>query len=207
MCNLYALTPPQAAIVEALEDGEVIEAAVNLPPLPALYPDMAAPILRATPAGRAISLARWGLPSPAFALKGKRTDRGVTNLRNTDSPHWRRWLGVAHRCLVPFDAFSEPGPDGPVWFALEEDRPVACFAGVWTRWTSVRKLAEGEVTADLFGFLTCPPNREVAAVHPKAMPVILTTAAERATWLTAPWEQARHLQRPLPDGELTRLPG
>ena len=62
------------------------------------------------------------------------------------------------------------GPDGkavPVWFALAEDRPLAVFAGVWTTCTSARKQAEGEVTADLFGFLTADANREVGAVHPK----------------------------------------
>jgi putative SOS response-associated peptidase YedK len=44
----------------------------------------------------------------------------------------------------------------------------------------------GETTNDLFGFLTAEPNAEVKAIHPKAMPVILTTAAEVETWLTAP---------------------
>ena len=56
--------------------------------------------------------------------------------------------------------------------------PLMVFAGIWTTWTSTRKVKEGEVNADLYGFLTCEPNAEVAAVHPKAMPVILTTAEE-----------------------------
>jgi putative SOS response-associated peptidase YedK len=38
----------------------------------------------------------------------------------------------------------------------------------------VRKVKEGETTNDLFGFLTTEPNAEVGAIHPKAMPVILT---------------------------------
>lgn len=63
----------------------------------------------------------------------------------------------------------------------------------------MRKLKEGEVTAELFGFLTCPPNREVAPVHPKAMPVILTTPAQWRHWLTASAAEALHLQRPLAD--------
>ena len=61
---------------------------------------------------------------------------------------------------------------------------------------------EGEVTAELFGFLTCPPNAEVAPVHPKAMPVILTRPEEWRHWLTAPVAEALQLQRSLPDGML-----
>ena len=38
----------------------------------------------------------------------------------------------------------------------------------------MRKLKEGQVTADLYGMLTTEPNAEVGAVHPKAMPAILT---------------------------------
>jgi putative SOS response-associated peptidase YedK len=30
-------------------------------------------------------------------------DSGTTNIRNTGSKHWKRWLGVESRCLVPFD--------------------------------------------------------------------------------------------------------
>ena len=63
---------------------------------------------------------------------------------------------------------------------------VAVFAGIWTRWTSVRKVKEGETTNDLFGFLTTEPNAVVAPIHPKAMPVILTMEQEIETWLTAP---------------------
>ncbi len=147
------------------------------------------------------------MPSPAFALKGRATDPGVTNVRNTASPHWRRWLGPASRCVVPFTSFSEyeAGPGGkkvPVWFALGEDRPLACFAGIWTNWTSVRKDKEGEVTCDIFAFLTTEANAEVAPIHPKAMPVILTEETEVDVWLNAPTPVAMELQRPLPGGML-----
>jgi putative SOS response-associated peptidase YedK len=179
----------------------------NLPPLPGIFPDYSAPIVRNGGEGRELAMARWGMPSPAFALKGRKTDPGVTNVRNVKSPHWRRWFGVENRCLVPWTSFSEPEPqpDGsrpPAWFAFDDSRPLAFFPGIWTEWTSVRKVKEGEVTCDLFAFLTCEPNAEVGAVHPKAMPVILTEPDELETWMTAPPEEALKLQRPLPDGSL-----
>lgn len=186
----------------------MLDSTGNLPPMPGIFPDYAAPIVRDTPDGRELALARWGMPSPAFALKGRKTDAGVTNIRNTSSPHWRRWLGIEHRCLVPFTSFSENEhlPDGskpPVWFALSRDRPLACFAGIWTRWTSTRKVKEGEVTIDVFGFLTTEPTEPVKSVHPKAMPVILTDPAEMEEWLTAPPKKALDLQRPLTEGLLS----
>jgi putative SOS response-associated peptidase YedK len=206
MCNLYALTKGQAAIRELAR--AMRDTTGNLPPLPGLFPDYPAPIVRAGADGvRELVTARWGMPSPAFALRGRKVDKGVTNIRNLNSPHWRRWSGPASRCVVPFTSFSEndKGTHGkavPVWFALDESRPLAVFAGLWTRWTGTRKLVEGEVTGDLFGFLTTAPNREVGAVHPKAMPVILTEPDEIEAWLTAPWREAYRLQRPLPDGAL-----
>jgi putative SOS response-associated peptidase YedK len=46
---------------------------------------------------------------------------------------------------VPSSSFSdnEVLPDGmrsPVWLAFDESRPLAFFAGLWTCWSSVRKV-------------------------------------------------------------------
>ncbi len=205
MCNLYSLTSGQQAIRELTR--AMIDRTGNLPPLPGIFPDHTAPIVRNQPDGREMSLARWGMPSPAFAVKGRNSDPGVTNVRNVASPHWRRWLAVENRCVVPFTSFSENEvlPDGsrpPIWFALDASRPLACFAGIWTRWTSVRKVKEGETTNDLFAFLTTTPNAVVGTYHPKAMPVILTSQEDIDLWMSTASPEALTLQRPLPDNAL-----
>jgi putative SOS response-associated peptidase YedK len=205
MCNLYSLTKGQQAIRELAR--AMSDRTGNLPLMPGIYPDYRAPVVRNQPEGRELTMARWGMPSPLASLKGRKSDSGVTNIRNVKSPHWRRWLGIEHRCVVPFTSFSENEalPDGrksPVWFAFDETRPLGFFAGLWTNWTSVRKVKEGKTTNDLFGFLTTEANREVGVIHPKAMPVILTTRPEIDLWMTAPAEEALKLQRPLADGAL-----
>lgn len=210
MCNLYSLTTAQSAIADLVNLWQ--DDTGNLPEMTGIYPDYPAPVVTQTAQGRVMRMMRWGMPSPAFALKGKKTDKGVTNVRNTASPHWRRWLGPDHRCVVPFTSFSEyravkGGRPEVVWFAPTGPEKTLFFAGIWTNWTSVRKLKEGEVTADLFAFLTTEPNAVVAPIHPKAMPVILRSVEAVNHWLKAPVEEALRLQRPFDDAGLALVDG
>jgi putative SOS response-associated peptidase YedK len=170
----------------------------NQPPLPAIFPDQLAPVVRAGPGGeRVMQSMRWGFPPPPNLAT-----RPVTNVRNTASPYWRGWLKPEWRCLVPATAFCEytdSQPKVPHWFALGTDRPLFAFAGIWRPWTGTRKGETGEHL--LFAFLTAEPNELVRPVHAKAMPVILT-GAECDAWLGADTATALALQRPLPAGRL-----
>jgi putative SOS response-associated peptidase YedK len=146
-------------------------------------------------------MARWGMPSPPQFVKG--IDRGVANIRNTSSAHWRRWLKPEFRCLVPATSFCEytdTAPKVPTWFALADDHPLFFFAGIWCQWSGVRgtKSNPEDGMHTLFGFLTTEANETVKPVHAKAMPVILTKPEEFDLWLSAPIADALTLQRSLP---------
>jgi putative SOS response-associated peptidase YedK len=88
MCNLYSIDIGQQAIRDIAKAMRDVTG--NMPSLPGVFPDYFAPSVRNAPDGvRELTMARWGMPSPAFAIGGKKTDPGVTNIRNGSSGHWR----------------------------------------------------------------------------------------------------------------------
>jgi putative SOS response-associated peptidase YedK len=198
MCNLYSLTRSQeeiARLARAMRDTTG-----NLPPLPSIYPDTLAPVVRTAADGvRELAMLCWGFPPPP---KGSRP---VTNVRNLRSSFWRPWLKPEQRCLVPVTSFCEwtdSRPKETHWFALAEARPLFWFAGIWRPWTGERKGEERE--HQLFAFLTTAANDTVRPIHAKAMPVILTSEEDCETWLTGSDEDALALQQPAPD-DLLRI--
>jgi putative SOS response-associated peptidase YedK len=202
MCTLYSVTKGQQAIRELTR--AMGDTAGNLPQLPGIFPDGVAPVVFTAQDGqRELTMMRWGMPCPP-----QFGGAPITNIRNTSSPHWRRWLGPESRCLVPVTSFCEwqdtKPRKTPIWFALDNSRPLFAFAGLWTQWTGTRGTKAEPVTGEhrLFGILTTEPNAEVKAIHPKAMPVILRTAEEMDAWMRAPWREAAGLQRPPPDDVL-----
>jgi putative SOS response-associated peptidase YedK len=132
MCNLYSQTKGQVAIIaftRALRDTTG-----NLPPLPGIFPDYIAPIVRnATDGVRELAMTRWGMPGPP-----QFGGAPITNIRNVKSPHWRPWLRPENRCVVPWTSFCEYADTKPkktpTWFALDDSRPLAVFAGVSFLW-------------------------------------------------------------------------
>jgi hypothetical protein len=131
MCNLYSITTNQEAIRAVFR---VVNRYVgNLPPMAGVFADYPAPVVRNAGAER--EMMRWGMPPPPRA-----GGFPVTNIRNTTSPHWRGWLKPESRCLVPANSFAEYAPEpnpatgkkDVVWFALNDDRPLFAFGGLWT---------------------------------------------------------------------------
>lgn len=167
----------------------------NLPALDAIYPGYHAPVILQQDGTRALQSMAWGWP-PFGQIK-----RPITNIRNLDSRFWASALADPKcRCLVPVTAFCEWGEGAGArkaqyWFDCP-DVPLFAFAGLWG----------GTEHAPHFAFLTCAPNDLVGAVHPKAMPVILTQRHEFEAWLSVDGDGARAMQRPLPDAMMRMLP-
>ena len=73
MCNLYSITKGPQAIRDFAR--AMREKTGNLPPIHGVFPDYFAPIVRNAEDGlRELVMARWGMPSPLFALKGRNSD-------------------------------------------------------------------------------------------------------------------------------------
>ncbi len=53
MCNLYSVTKGQQAIRDACR--AMTDTTGNLPPLPGIFPDQMAPVIRKTPHGRELA--------------------------------------------------------------------------------------------------------------------------------------------------------
>lgn len=194
MCNLYSLNCDKRLICDTAKvwrDRSVAGTA-----LPAISRNKSAPVVREGISGeRELIDMQWGLPPPPDCGTNP-----VTNIRNARAGWWRRWLGEpAFRCLVPATSFClhRHGvvPHLPVWFALEESRPLFFFAGVWRSWVGTPEHATAREQLR-FAILTAGANASVSAVHPLSMPVLLQTDDECEIWLHKPLREALALQRP-----------
>jgi hypothetical protein len=65
MCNLYSITTNQAAIAELFRVANRYVG--NLPPMPGVFPDYPAPVVRNAGNDRELTMMRWGMPPPPRA--------------------------------------------------------------------------------------------------------------------------------------------
>ena len=178
MCNLYSITTNQAAIIALFR---VINRYVgNLAPMPGVFPDYPAPVVRNTDTGTRDDHDALGHAAATTQPVGRRSPTSATRHHRTGAA----WLKPENRCLVPANSFAEYAPEpnpetkkkDVVWFALNDDRPLFAFAGIWTTFNGDRGTKSKPVPGphQVYGFLTTSPNAVVEPIHPKAMPVILT---------------------------------
>ena len=94
----------------------------NLPPMPGVFPDYPAPVIRNAGSEREMVM-HWGMPPPP-----RTGGVPITNIRNTSSPHWRGWLKPENRCLVPFNSFAGNSPS-----QIRRQKRRTWFGSRWTR--------------------------------------------------------------------------
>ena len=209
MCNLYSMTRAPEAVLRLFRVGHNRAAAYE--PKNAIFPGHMAPIVRRAADGEAeLVTMSWGFVLP----QAGKAPRRVTNFRDDktrSSPFWRESFEM-RRCLVPVTAFAEPREVTPAmwhWFALKENardpldapgsgaRPLFAFAGIWRRYKGPIKKDGPPVEIDVYSFMTTLPNALVATINHERMPVLLTDAEARQTWLDGTPDEAFRLAKSL----------
>ena len=216
MCNLYRHA---ISTDELREIARELERPIEKKSVQANYePDFVGadsdgPVIAVEDGELVVRMRRWGFPAIRDGAKP------ITNIRNLDSSWWQNVnreyvFEAAHRCIIPLASFAEwdRSHKRNAWFEIDAKFP--CFAGIWRPWHGERlvevegKKRRARRTQDfeLYAFLTTEPNDTVAAIHPKAMPAILTEPAEMKQWLEGGGDSL-DLQRPLADAMVSLAHG
>jgi putative SOS response-associated peptidase YedK len=177
MCNLYSLTKGQSAIRDLFAVKN--DRTGSLPLFPGIFPDQMAPIVRGGPDGER-ELVMGALGDAPTATVRRPAGQEPPKRRKPALARRAREAQSLHRsCNVVLRVRGHEATQDAQMVRAERG-PLFAFAGLWTPWRGVRgpKSAPIEGQHELFGFLTTAPNAIVAPIHPKAMPVILTTPAE-----------------------------
>jgi putative SOS response-associated peptidase YedK len=176
MCGRFALF---AAGDELAERFQVNESPL-LSPRYNVAPTQSIAAVRATPAGRALNMLRWGLipswasdPKIAYKLLNARSETVA------EKPSFRAAF-KQRRCLIPASGFYEwqkgSGKTKQPFFIRPRDGGLFSFAGLWECWHDPKG-----ATVETCTILTTGANELMRPIHDR-MPVILDSASEGA-WL------------------------
>jgi putative SOS response-associated peptidase YedK len=84
----------------------------NLPPMPDVFPDYPAPVVRNTDNGTEMITMRWGMPPPP-----RRRPAGHQHSQHFLTAR-RMWLKPENRCLIPANSFANTHRRGGHFFLL-----------------------------------------------------------------------------------------
>ena len=110
-----------------------------------------------------------GFVEPALATS---TDKVPSGERWIDEIKFDGYRVQLHIHNDAIKVLTRRGKD-VVWFAINDDRPLTCFAGIWTEFKGDRGTKSKPIPGphQVYGFLATSPNAVVEPIHPKAMPV------------------------------------
>jgi putative SOS response-associated peptidase YedK len=197
MCARFTLHADAHEIARLFD----VDLLLDITPRYNIAPTQQTLVIRQTDAGRTATMLRWGLiPSWAY---GTSIGAKLINARSetvADRPTFRAAWRAKRRCLIPADGFYEWQTEGkhkkPFRFR-RPDNSLFAFAGLWESW------AEDDKPVESCTILTTSANNVVGQIHNR-MPVIFTSRAQFADWLTA--DDAAPLLRPLPDDAMVSEP-
>lgn len=195
MCGRFMLKSSIDEIASLFD----IDQRPNLRPRYNIAPTQETAIIRRTPEGKELSMARFGFvprwaddPKIAYKMINARGET-VHRLPSFRDAYQKR------RCLIPTDGFFEwqtvdsspKAPKQPFWIRKPEENLFA-FAGIHERWQS----KDGTKTIESFAIVTTSANRTLTPIHHR-MPVVLADEAFDL-WLDLDRDPAP-LIKPCPD--------
>jgi len=203
MCGRYILATDAQSLVDLFEIERLMFDLSAFRPRYNIAPSQAVQMVRMTPSGRELLLARWGLV-PHWSREAQ-TKYSTINARAetvADKPTYREAF-KQKRCLIPASGFYEwrQGGDIKVPYHIRvRGAEVFAFAGLWDRW---ERNGEGFDSCSIIVTTASPAMQEIHA----RMPVILNPA-QYNSWLNTEHFNRAQLQSLLVPfaGELETYP-
>ncbi len=168
MCTLYSNTKARE-LVRALFRISPNRAA-TYETRNAILPSETAPVVRLADDGeRELVNLSWGF----VRIEPARAPRRVVNTRDDQvrsNPFWRSSF-AARRCLVPATSYSEPHGVKPAtwhWFALNPERPMFAFPGLWRTYKGSVKKDGPSVEMDVYSIDDDGAERADGGDQPRA---------------------------------------